>query len=81
MKLAKLELSGFKSFADDVTLTFEEGVTAEGYMEEKLFPFAQSFDISDLEPGLYVLTASTDDPSGGAEGFGPDTDSKVITIE
>ncbi len=28
MKLSKLELSGFKSFADTVTLTFEEGVTA-----------------------------------------------------
>ncbi|MGI9039708.1 MAG: AAA family ATPase [Gemmatimonadales bacterium] len=28
MKLAKLELSGFKSFADTVALTFEEGVTA-----------------------------------------------------
>jgi chromosome segregation protein len=28
MKLSKLELSGFKSFADTVTLTFEQGVTA-----------------------------------------------------
>ena len=28
MKLTKLELSGFKSFADHVTLTFEDGVTA-----------------------------------------------------
>jgi len=28
MKLSRLELSGFKSFADTVTLTFEEGVTA-----------------------------------------------------
>ena len=28
MKLTKLELSGFKSFADTVNLTFEEGVTA-----------------------------------------------------
>ncbi|HXE58721.1 MAG TPA: chromosome segregation protein SMC [Gemmatimonadales bacterium] len=28
MKLTKLELSGFKSFADTVILTFEEGVTA-----------------------------------------------------
>jgi chromosome segregation protein len=28
MKLTKLELSGFKSFADSVTLTFEDGVTA-----------------------------------------------------
>ena len=28
MKLTRLELSGFKSFADTVTLTFDEGVTA-----------------------------------------------------
>src|SRR4026208_859810 len=28
MKLTKLELSGFKSFADTVPLEFEEGVTA-----------------------------------------------------
>src|SRR5882757_10575470 len=28
MKLTKLELSGFKSFADTVNLTFEQGVTA-----------------------------------------------------
>ena len=28
MKLSKLELTGFKSFADTVTLSFEEGVTA-----------------------------------------------------
>ena len=28
MRLTKLELSGFKSFADTVTLTFEDGVTA-----------------------------------------------------
>jgi chromosome segregation protein len=28
MKLTKLELSGFKSFADTVTLTFDQGVTA-----------------------------------------------------
>ncbi len=28
MRLTKLELSGFKSFADHVTLTFEDGVTA-----------------------------------------------------
>ena len=28
MKLTRLELSGFKSFADTVNLTFEQGVTA-----------------------------------------------------
>jgi hypothetical protein len=62
-------------------VVFEEGVTALGSMGTKLFPFEGSFDISDLEPGQYILTAMTDDPSGGAEGFGPDTDTKVITIQ
>ncbi len=62
-------------------VAFQEGVMAEGWMGEKLFPFSQSFDISDLEPGQYILSASTDDPSGGTEGFGPDTDTKVITVE
>jgi len=62
-------------------IAFQEGVTADGWTAEKLFPFNGSFDISDLEPGQYVLSASTDDPSGGAEGYGADTDSKLITIE
>lgn len=62
-------------------VAFQQGVMAEDWMGEQLFPFSESFDISDLEPGQYVLTASTDDPSGGAEGFGADTDSKVITVE
>jgi hypothetical protein len=62
-------------------VAFQEGVTAEGWMEERLFPFSQTFDISDLEPGKYILSASTDDPSAGAEGFGADTDTKVITVE
>lgn len=59
---------------------FQKSVTA-GWLEEKLFPFSHTFDISDVEPGTYILTAMTDDPSGGAEGFGADVDSKVITIE
>lgn len=62
-------------------IAFQEGVTAEGWMEERLFPFSQTFDISDLEPGKYILSATTDDPSAGEEGFGPDTDTKVITVE
>ncbi|MDO7867182.1 Gmad2 immunoglobulin-like domain-containing protein [Nocardioides jiangxiensis] len=61
-------------------VAFQEPVTAEGWMGEKLFPFSGSFDISKLEPGKYVLTATTDDPSGGAEGPGAYTDSKVITV-
>lgn len=87
-----LEVSGVaNSFEANVIVTLQryegnaivlqEGVTAEGWMEEKLFPFTGSFDISDVEPGQYLLSASTDDPSGGAEGFGADTDTKLITIE
>ena len=50
-------------------------------MGEKLCPFSRTFDVSGVEPGTYVLSVSTDDASGGAEGYGPFTDSRVITIE
>ncbi len=62
-------------------LVFEEGVTADGWMGEELFPFAHTFDISAVSPGSYVLTALTDDPSGGEEGFGPFVDTKTITVQ
>ena len=53
--------------------------TAEGWMG-KLFPFTTTLDLSDLPPGDYTLVASTDDPSGGAEGNGPFTDTKDFTL-
>jgi hypothetical protein len=59
----------------------EEPITAAGWMGNKLFPFSGSIDIADLSAGDYVLTASTDDPSGGTEGFGAFTDTRQITIE
>lgn len=62
-------------------VVFEEGVMADGWMGEELFPFAGSFDLAGVEPGTYVVTAKTDDPSGGEEGFGPFEDTKTITIE
>ena len=62
-------------------IAFQEGVTASGWMGEKLFPFSHTFDISDVEPGRYILMAMTDDASGGQEGFGADSDTKVITIQ
>ncbi len=62
-------------------VVFQEGVSAEGWMEERLFPFDQTFDVSEVEPGDYLLTAMTDDPSGGEEGFGPFVDTRMITIE
>lgn len=62
-------------------VVFQEPLTAEGWMGEKLFPFSGSFDISTVPAGRYILTAVTDDPSGGAEGNGPHVDSKVIEIK
>lgn len=66
---------------EGTAIAFQEGVMADGYMGPKLFPFAHTFDISDVEPGKYILSATTDDPSGGVEGNGPHTDSKIITIQ
>jgi Immunoglobulin-like domain of bacterial spore germination/Sporulation and spore germination len=84
-----LEVVGLSnSFEANVILSLEgagtsigQSAQADGWMEEKLFPFATSFDLADVEPGTYVLTATTDDPSGGEEGFGPFEDTKTITIE
>jgi len=56
-------------------------VTAEGWMEEKLFPWSDTVDVSGLPPGDYYFAAATDDPSGGAEGNGPATDTKTFTVE
>ncbi|WP_235739142.1 Gmad2 immunoglobulin-like domain-containing protein [Nocardioides alcanivorans] len=55
--------------------------TAEGWMDEKLFPWEVEIDVSDLEPGEYVLRFHNDDPSGGAEGSGPDEDTRTIVVE
>ena len=54
--------------------------TAEGWMD-KLYPWETRIDVSSLEPGAYRFTARTDDPSGGAEGAGPDEDSKEFIVE
>lgn len=86
-----LEISGVaNSFEANVVWQVQNGdgkvvdkgfVTAEGWMEEKLFPWSDSVDVSKLSPGEYFFAASTDDPSGGAEGNGPATDTKSFTIE
>jgi hypothetical protein len=54
--------------------------TAEGW-GEKLYPWEAEVDVSKLAPGEYTFAALTDDPSGGAEGFGPSEDTKTITVE
>ena len=54
--------------------------TAEGWMDQ-LFPWETSIDVSGLAPGDYTFVARTDDPSGGAEGSGPDEDTKDFTLK
>jgi hypothetical protein len=66
------------TLGDEVLL--EGFATAEGWMD-KLYPWETSIDVSSLEPGTYRFTARTDDPSGGAEGAGPDEDSKEFILE
>lgn len=62
-------------------IDFNEPVAAADWMGDMLFPFEGSFDISDVAPGRYILAAIEDDPSGGEEGDGPDSDDRVITIK
>lgn len=55
--------------------------TAEGWMEDRLFPFEGTLSTAEAPAGGEgTLRCSTDDPSGGAEGFGPFTDTKTITF-
>ncbi len=55
--------------------------TLEGWMEERLFPFETSVDVSGLEPGDYTFWVTTDDPTGGTEGIGAMTDDRSFTVE
>ena len=59
----------------------EGSVMSDGWMEEKLFPWEATLDVSGLEPGTYTLVVQTDDPSGGAEGDGADVDTRDFRLE
>lgn len=54
--------------------------TAEGSMGDRLFPFSGPVDLSSVAPGTYTLVVSTGDASGGAEGPGPMTDDRQVTL-
>lgn len=58
----------------------QSNITASGWTADRLFPFAGTIDVSEVEPGRYVLTVMTDDPSNG-EGIGTFTDTRAIRIE
>jgi hypothetical protein len=53
--------------------------TAEGWMD-RLYPWETTVDVTALDPGTYTFVAMTDDPSGGAEGHGPESDTRTIVI-
>ncbi len=55
--------------------------TAEGWMEQRLFPFTDAIDLSSVAPGSYTLVVETDDASGGAEGPGAFSDSRSVVVE
>ena len=85
-----LEVSGVgNSFEANVRWEIRRGdevvmdgfTTMEGWMGPKLFPFETTADVGDLAPGDYTLWVTTDDPSGGTEGFGAMTDDKDFVIE
>jgi hypothetical protein len=52
-----------------------------GFGPGKLFPWTLEVDTAGIAPGTYTFFCSNDDPSDGEEGFGPHTDSKIITIK
>lgn len=64
---------------DEVVL--EYSTMAKGAYGNRLYPWKAKIDISKLEPGTYVFKASTDDPTGGTEGSGPDVDTRTIIVE
>jgi hypothetical protein len=57
-----------------------EGYQAEGWMDDKLFPFEVELPLADVGTGDVLLQCETDDPSGGTEGDGPSVDTKVVKV-
>jgi hypothetical protein len=53
--------------------------TAAGWMD-RLYSWQTEVDLKGLPFGFYTFVALTDDPSGGAEGNGPYTDTRLITV-
>ena len=59
----------------------QEPFTAEAWMGDKLYPFSGSIDLSGVPAGKYIVMAMTDDPSGGAEGNGAFSDTRITTVQ
>ncbi len=62
------------------------GVALDGFAtatgaNDRLYFWETEIDVSALAAGTYTFVASTDDPSGGTEGFGPTSDTRTIVVE
>jgi hypothetical protein len=58
-----------------------EGFATASGAYDRLYPWETEIDVSGLAPGTYTFVASTDDPSGGTEGFGATSDTRTIVVE
>ena len=85
----KLQVSGVASsfeatvpwqLLDGSKLVKAGSFMADGWID-KLYPFEGTVDLAGVAPGTYTFVASTDDPSGGAEGNGPDRDTRTVVVE
>ncbi|HEY0645409.1 MAG TPA: Gmad2 immunoglobulin-like domain-containing protein, partial [Nocardioides sp.] len=56
------------------------GYQAEGWMDDRLFPFEVEIPLAAAGTGDVLLQCETDDPSGGTEGNGPSIDTKLIHV-
>jgi hypothetical protein len=52
--------------------------TIGGWLEDRLFPWQVTLDLSKVPPGTYTLVAQNDDPSGRNK---PEVDTRVITVK
>lgn len=59
------------------TAVVAEEPAIAGTYEDKLFPFEVTFDLSQVPPGVYVVSSRTDDPTGEGRFH---TDTRRITI-
>lgn len=53
----------------------------KGWTEPRLYPFELELDLTDVPAGAYTLTCITDDPTGGTEGRGADSDTRTVIVE
>ena len=54
--------------------------SAQARTSDRMSPWEVRIDLAGLPAGFYTFAARTDDPTGGAEGPGPDVDTRTIIV-